>query len=213
MKQVIISNYKDKTMTLMPDDGNFTKKQVITGPYLAMYNYRYRGFKWTNWEDFSNQEITLKAVQDISKEYDWEEYVFSIIVKEGTTFEQMTEIVNITGFCPDYFLMKEKGPVSLLHQTDYFDSLVKNGYVLTDYIHGEGNFSFGRGVYCLDKGLAPTDNTWQTQENVYSGTYDGEYLRCIEDTQNGLKDGRLQKFQQEIIIPFNEKEIKWEVKE
>lgn len=192
-------------------DGELNK--YIVGPYLAMYFYRYRGFTWEDWE--FEDDLNLPLIQKITKERDWEEYVFSIIVREGTTIEEMYEIVENVGYIPDYFLEVNRGKVNLLHQTSHISELVNSGYSLTDYKHGEGNYSFGRGVYCLDADIFKAEQIrtgWIESPEVYRGEYEGEYLRCIEDTQNGLKCGYSEKFQQEIIIPFNESEIKWFVK-
>ena len=192
-------------------DGELNK--YIVGPYLAMYFYRYRGFTWDNWK-FSGKP-SLQLIQKLTREYDWEEYVYSIIVKEGTTLEEMYDIVETVGYIPDYFLEVNKGKVNLLHQTSRIDELINLGYDLTDYKHGEGNYSFGKGVYCLDADIFDTQfitTGWIKDSNVYRGEYDGEYLRCVGDTRNGLKCGYLNKYQQELIIPFNESEIKWIIK-
>ncbi len=200
----------NKKILRVSDTG--TNHEEIIGPYLAMYYYKYMGFKWVCWN--YEEEPCLYILQKETKDRDWEEYIYSVIVKQGTTFKEMEDIVNIIGYVPDYFLERNLGQVNLLHQTNYIEELSEFGYTLTDFKDGPGNYSFGRGVYCLDRDLFNKhgiSGEWINSYNVYKGSYYGEYLRCIDDTYNNEKCGGKEGFQQEIIIPFNETEIKWEV--
>lgn len=205
---MLFRSYSDKTLRLSDDNRS---RETIAGPYLAMYLYRYRNFRWINWVD--ERKPSLQSVRELTKELDWEEYIFSIIVKEGTTDKEVDAIIKKAGYVPDYILEINNGLVNLLHQTNHIDSLIKNGYILTDTKDGEENYSFGRGVYCLDKdNFANIESEWASSDNVYTGVYEGEYLRCIEDIDSDCKSGKNKKFQQEILIPFSEGNIKWEIK-
>lgn len=201
---------KSKTLHLLdaPHLGPHWKQ---LGPYLAMYYHRYMNIKWEGWN--LEEPPTLELLQRVVQPTRWEEYVFSIIVVEDFTEDELLQSVKVLGYPPDYILQKQTGKITLLHETDYIDSLVKNGYILKESDIAEPNYSFGMGLYCLDKELYDEHGgDWDKNDNVYVGHYEGEYLRCIEDTWNGLKDGNHLKFQQEIIIPFNEKEIQWEMR-
>lgn len=202
--QLIIVNYKNKTLRLSSESSQ--GEQV--GPYLAMYLYRYMSFKWLNWTD--KRKPSLQVLQEITIDKEWEEYVYSIIVKKGTSEKEIDKIIKELGYYPDYILEKNNGTITLLHQTKYINSLIANGYTLTDTKDGEGNYSFGRGVYCLDKNnFKGIESEWANSNNVYEGVYTGEYLRCIEDLDSDIKSGKIKKFQQEIIIPFTENKIRW----
>lgn len=209
---IIITNYEYKTLKITNNHTLAKSGEEITGPYLSMYNYRYKGFTWINYKTWSGEsEPSLQRIQEITKKTRWEEYMYSVIVEPGMTFEEMTMICEKLHYMPDYFLLRENGSVSLLHETNYIEELIDKGYSLQENIHGEGNYSFGMGVYCLDKSFFNEFDSWPKGRNVYEGEYNGEYLRCIEDTNNGLKCGMFNKKQQEIVIPFTEKEIKWKL--
>lgn len=204
---VISVNHESQSLQITKD----VNSSDLIGPYLAMYLYKYRKYKWLNW--LAKESPSLLFLQNNTKYLSWETYIYSVIVEKGTTFEQMKAITKKLGYIPDYFLEREFGKVELLHQTDYINSLIEKGYILNDIEHGEGNYSFGRGVYCLDKANFTNINSdWIKQSNVYVGIYEGEYLRCIDDVHNADKCGFNSSYQQEIVIPFAEKNIKWLIK-
>lgn len=205
----IIVNYKQKTLSLV--DTAQASDEVV-GPYLAMYLYRYMDFSWDDWN--YEDSVSLNFIQSITKDLDWEPYLFSIIVKEGMSNKDLDKVIVNLGYNIDYVLERATGSITVLHQTDHIKELVKYGYTLTDAKDGEGNYSFGRGVYCLDKNNFTGDESgWKDSDNVFTGKYEGEYLRCIEDIESDSKSGKIKKFQQEILIPFTERSIIWETKE
>lgn len=203
----IIVNHKNETLELKSFVSSDDK---VMGPYLAMYYYRYLGYEWVNWDNESKPSLPI--LQSVTEDLLWEEYVYSIIVAEGTTPERLEDIIKNLGYNIDYVLERNNGLVNILHQTEYIEELKANGYTLTDVEHGEGNYSFGRGLYCLDEdNFEEFDSEWINNGNVYRGIYQGEYLRCVEDTDADSKSGKNKRFQQEIIIPFTETEVEWKI--
>lgn len=204
-KLKIISNIKSKSLKLINKPSELHSDYEEVGPYRAMYDYKFRSHTWVNWA--SKSEPSLTSIREIVKDPDWEEYIFSIIVKEGTSDDQVDKIIKKLGYMPDYILERNYGKVTLLHQTNHIKQLIENGYHSNQ---ASDSYSFGKGLYCLDKGnFNDVNDGWINLENVYTGSYHGEYLRCTEDIDTGGKSGHNNKHEQEIVIPFNEIEIEW----
>ena len=177
---------------------------TIFGPYMAMYYMKYHLYTWINCDT-----VTLEKLQDLTEVSRYEEYIFSLIINDDVSDTEIDTIIKTIGYTPDYILRRMRGPVTILHRTNYMPILSTQGYILSDKVNGEGSYSFGRGVYALMKDPFIDQDLWPQLPNVYEGIYHGEYLMCVADTWNGIKCGYEKQSQQEIIIPFNELDIEW----
>lgn len=165
---------------------------------------------------YYDKVLTNPELLDKVEIRDVEDLLWSNVLKEGVIdINNQEKLVNYIleneMNLKEYTLLSIEGEVDIIHLADDIESL-KNGYKPSEEVKETFGGSFGVGLYALyyerNKSLLGTvdgDRKW------YKGTFKGKYFVCIEDYSNGEKDGSQDIAAQEIFIPFNTKDIIWEM--
>lgn len=187
----------------------YSEKSSIS-PEDAFTLLKYYDYK-TSDED---KESIWDIINNIEEYNDIEDYGYCKIISEDyyktngrdKCFDEINERSKKRGYLPDYILLRRKGRLNLIHQSNNIQSLRNKPFVPTKERVEDGGGSFSIGLYVLD---STYNKHLQTEPKWYTGVYEGYYYECIEDLDNGEKCGGKSLNQKEYFIPRGVETIKW----
>lgn len=201
-------NLDEKNKTIYLSKGYHRDNRV--SPEDAFTLLRYCGYKTSPEESIRIWDI-INTVED----YDViDEYGYCTVITEDyynekgmdRCFEEIRQRSLENGHLPDYILLRRKGTLNIIHNSNNIDFLRNQPYTPTPERLEDGGGSFSIGLYVLD---VTHNKHLQNEDLWYTGTYHGYYYECIEDLHNGEKCGGEQINQKEFFIPRGVETIKW----